>query len=65
MANFLEASVAEKGERVTTRGNFGVTGLGRLVDGLVYQSGGNGYYYRTETRIYVRRERLLSPRGKP
>jgi hypothetical protein len=41
----LKASVAERGERVTTVSNHGGIGLGYLVDGVVYKSGGNGWYY--------------------
>jgi hypothetical protein len=42
----LRASVAESlGDQVTTYCRLGGVGLGRLVDGKVYESGGNGFYY--------------------
>jgi hypothetical protein len=41
----IKASVAETtGEVVTTISNHGGIGLGRLVDGIVYVSAGNGFY---------------------
>jgi hypothetical protein len=42
---FLKASEAERGELVTTHSAYGGVGLGRLVGGVVYRSGGNGFYY--------------------
>jgi hypothetical protein len=42
---FLKASEAERGELVTTHSAYAGVGLGRLVNGLVYRSRGNGFYY--------------------
>jgi hypothetical protein len=41
----IPESKAKTGELVTTRSAYGGVGLGRLVNGQVYRSGGNGFYY--------------------
>jgi hypothetical protein len=41
----FKASEAEKYEVVTTISRDGGIGLGRLGEGQVYRSGGNGFYY--------------------
>lgn len=42
----IKASEAHRHPIVTTHNaRYGSTGLGRLVDGVLYISGGNGWYY--------------------
>jgi hypothetical protein len=44
MANIKASAAETRGEVVTTISNQGGIGLGRLVDGIVYVSAGNGFY---------------------
>jgi hypothetical protein len=50
----LKASIAEKHEIVATISRYGGIGLGRLVEGTVYRSGGNGFYYPAPELAYRR-----------
>lgn len=45
MSNPVPMSKAQAFPKVTTRSRFGGIGEGHLIDGVVYQSAGNGFAY--------------------
>lgn len=51
--NPVKASEAAKCPKVSYVGNFNSIGTGVLVDGEVYRSGGNGWYYPAESVAHV------------
>lgn len=52
MQESIKASVAQTYPRVTYVSRFGGVGVGYLIDGKVYNSGGNGHYYPVDTQSY-------------
>ena len=48
----VQQSVAVQFPAVTTRSEYGI-GMGRLIGGMVFQSGGNGFYYHKPELQYL------------
>jgi hypothetical protein len=48
----VKESIARTNPRVTYVSRFGGIGVGYLIDGKVYRSGGNGWYYAEDVQTY-------------
>lgn len=68
MGVFKKSEVTERGEKVSYVTQYGGIGLGYVVEGVVVNSGGNGWYYPVENvqsyhrdngDMYMGRVRLL------